>query len=238
MDDILTLAARILKIQMQPSSLANELQENGWYPIRQISWIEKDKNESIDSYMERVLTGERYNVIKEDYCYNLYPDRKHILEVAFDLFDNHNYIACIPLFLTQIDGIARDYGVKGMFQGIPEKEIDAKHIKKNYKFVPYVIKQIETYNPKSQQVLKFLYASNFLERGACKAMLINENTDFTTPDNNNYLNRHGILHGFKEYLNYGSRPNALRVINLLVYVINLIESLKKEEKIQTTPNDS
>ena len=46
-------------------------------------------------------------------------------------------------------------------------------------------------------------------------------TQKTKPDENNFLNRHGIMHGNKEYLAYGTRPNALRSINLLLFLINL-----------------
>lgn len=224
-DETLDYIYRFLQIINQPKTLERELINGGWYPIRLIGRVEKDKSESIDHFMERVLCGRFYIQIKHNYCYEQYPERKHILEEAFKLFEEERYFSCIPLFLSQIDGISKDFGVKGMFQGKNEKEIGGNHKKEEFSFFSYVIKHTENNSLIKSNVLKFLYSPLYLSRGASNLTSINTNTNHINPDQTSYLNRHAILHGYLEFINYGSRINALKVINLLIFVINMIADL-------------
>lgn len=46
-----------------------------------------------------------------------YSERQEILQVAFQLFEDKNPIAAIPLLLTQIDGISQDNHGEYYFSG-------------------------------------------------------------------------------------------------------------------------
>lgn len=214
---------RIINIFNQPHQLAEDLLRNGWYPVRLIGRVEKAQDESIDQYMERLITGRFYIQIKENYCYQQYPEREHILKEAFYLFENEKYIACIPLFLSQIDGIAKDFGTNGFFSG---KTNNNEKIQEKFMF--HVSKLVGIDNSVSKYVAEFFYSLLFIGPENLNNLTILKNTHCTRPDENNFLNRHGIMHGNKDYLAYGTRFNALRSINLLLFLINLITDLKND----------
>jgi hypothetical protein len=217
------LLLRTINIFNQPHQLAAELLKNGWYPVRLIGRVEKASNESIDQYMERLLTSRFYTQIKENYCYAQYPEREHILREAFYLFEKEKYIACIPLFLSQIDGIAKDFGTNGFFSG---KTNNNEKIQEKFMF--HISKSIGTDTSESKYMMEFFYSLIFIGSESFNNFTILKKTHQTKPDENNFLNRHGIMHGNKEYLAYGTRPNALRSINLLLFLINLITDLKND----------
>lgn len=206
-------------ISKQNQTLSNELFDNGWYPIKFVSRVEKSTSESINEFMERVITI-KYDQLKE-YCYEIFPLRKEILKEAFNLFDCHNYIACIPLFLIQTDGIARDYGSKGMFVGKSknfEKQSESK-------FLPYVNK-FANVNVTRSGLFRVLHSEKFVGSDSYSNLMITKCTEKSNPDENFCLNRHGILHGLIEYMDYANILNALRTISFMVYTINLGEDMK------------
>ncbi|MBJ9578057.1 hypothetical protein [Acinetobacter baumannii] len=205
------------KVLSQNYTLKDQLFDYGWYPIRFVSRVEKDSNESIDAYMERLIL-DKYDQIKE-YCFELFPLRREIIEEAFKLFEAENYIACIPLFLMQTDGIARDYGTKGMFSG----KINVEPNKS--KFIPYVNK-LANQDLTKAIFIRFFHSDKFISSKSYEELPISINTDNTTPNDNYSMNRHGILHGLIEYQNYGTKLNALRAICFMVYTINLGEDVK------------
>jgi hypothetical protein len=215
---IMGALGKLFIVLSQNHTLKDELFNNGWYPIKFVSLVEKDSNESIDTFMERLIL-DKYDLIKE-YCFDLFPLRMNILEMAFELFEAKNYIACIPLFLTQTDGIARDYGSKGMFSG------------KKHKFIPYVHRFANS-DLKKATFFSLLHSDKFISSESYEALPISKFTDDTSPNENFSMNRHGILHGYIEYQDYGTKRNALRAICFLVYTINIGQDFKfiKENNI-------
>ncbi|WP_202726853.1 hypothetical protein [Acinetobacter baumannii] len=205
------------KVFSQCHTLKDQLFDYGWYPIKFVNRFEKDSNETIDEFMERLIL-KKYDQIKE-YCFELFPLRKEVMEVAFKLYEAENYIACIPLFLTQTDGIARDYGTKGMFSGRSNVEPNKS------KFIPYV-NQIANQDLSKAIFIRFFHSEKFIGSKSYEELPISIHTDNTTPNDNYSMNRHGILHGLIEYQNYGTKLNALRAICFMVYTINIGEDVK------------
>lgn len=224
-NSFLEVFGKFLQLQQQPNKLSEELFKNGWYPIKLIARVEKDPQERIDGYMERLITGRYYDQIKKEYCYEQYPDRAHILKEAFLLFEQERYIACIPLFLAQADGIAKDFGTHGVFAG---KEKDEAILEKK-KFLFYISKKIGNNTSINNILMKLFYSSIFIGIEEYKNISLIKHTDTTNTLENNSLNRHGIMHGNKEYLNYGTRTNALKTISFILFVINLISDFKQLE---------
>ena len=79
--------------------------ESGWFP----NWLTffykpQQEVENIDQLMIMHLDDCWTEVTKR--IIELCPDRKHILETAFALHKQGNYIASIPLFLSQSDATA------------------------------------------------------------------------------------------------------------------------------------
>jgi len=195
---------------------------NGWYPSTITFRCKLKEDESIDDFMERCLTGEYYDQIKNDYIIGKNPNRNEILTEAFNLYEEQRYIACIPLFLSQIDGIVSDTGKNGFFIG--KKSINSNENKNQLIYMEY-LKTFTTNLPKnSEDAFKGLYL--MLYSGVL------EDTDTRTISNGSTkvdakviggLNRHGILHGKKEFINYGSKINALKVISLLLFVIQTLD---------------
>lgn len=225
---ILAGIGKAVTVLSQNHTLKDQLFHNNWYPITYVSRVEKDPKESIDEFMQRLLL-DNYDEIKE-YCLDLLPSRKLILEESFKLFEDENYIACIPLFLIQIDGIARDYGAKGMFSGQGKFE-KIKDLEQS-KFIPYLHKYANQ-DTKRAAFFSIMNSNKFIGAKSYEELLITKHTDYTSPEENFLLNRHGILHGLIEYQDYANKLNALRAICFMVYTLNLGQQLKlmKEKEI-------
>ena len=81
-----------------------------WETPFSVSAVLPKGKKSLDAFMIKHLTDDWDSITSR--VISLYPKRKDILEVAFKLHREGNYIACIPLFLSQIDGIcAQNLGV-------------------------------------------------------------------------------------------------------------------------------
>lgn len=211
LEQIMSGLRKTFEVVSQKHTLQDQLFDNGWYPITYVSRVEKDPNQSINEYMERLIL-DKYDQIKE-YCLTLCPLRLDFLKVAFDLFENGNFVACIPLFLAQTDGIARDYGSKGMFSG------------RNQKFIPY-INHFANQDIKRATFFKLMHSNKFIGPKSYDELPISKHTEKTSPEENSSMNRHGILHGHIEYNGYANKLNALRAICFLLYTINLGEDIK------------
>lgn len=225
---ILAGIGKAVTVLSQNHTLKDQLFHNNWYPITYVSRVEKDPKESIDEFMQRLLL-DNYDEIKE-YCLDLLPSRKLILEESFKLFEDENYIACIPLFLIQTDGIARDYGFEGMFNGIADPK--KLNVKGSSKLIPYLSKYAnEDVNRK--RFFSILNSEKFINEQSYEELLISKHTKKTNPVENFSLNRHGILHGLIEYQDYANKLNALRAICFMVYTLNIGQQLKFIEEKET-----
>ncbi len=90
-----------------------EMSKFGWFPSYITFKTPVLEGETADNYMERCLT-ENYEDIKS-IILESYPNRKYILDEAFNLFEENRYIAAIPLFISQLDGLSAEYGLSPYF---------------------------------------------------------------------------------------------------------------------------
>lgn len=220
--DFLESSYIFLKNVSSQKKLNEELIRLGWFPNNITLRHRKLDSESIDDFMIRCLTGRFYNHMKSEYIYLLYPKRKTIYQEAFKLYEEERYLAAIPLLLAQIDGIISEYGIAGMFNGKKELKNNAKV--EELKFFEY----LKLYTHSNKSLIE--YHQNIIEERS--EFSISKNTNkISDPHKIGQLNRHGILHGNKDFLDYGSRINTLKVISLTLFIMNTIEGLKIEKNL-------
>ena len=203
--------------------LMRDMSAKGWFPSPVIFWKKIKDNEDIDSYMERCLTGEIRKITQT--FYSRHPNRKIILEEAFKLFGEERYIAAIPLFISQIDGLSEDKNHAPFFSNDPKVDVrklndgdprkfTAVHFPK---FLGHVLNNsVEEVDPKQIEYYADVIAnaaSTFIADRTPKVDITNEIK---------ILNRNGIMHGHKDFLSYGTRINALKVISLLLFVDHIL----------------
>lgn len=211
-----------LKNVSSQKTLNEELIRLGWFPNNITLRHRKLDSESIDDFMIRCLNKHYYNDIKTDYFYNSHPHRRKIYEEAFKLYEEERYLAAIPLFLSQIDGIISENGLSGMFIG--DKKLKNEFKPEKLKFFEYLKFHIHSHSGKS--LIK--YHENIIELGS-ELSISKGTTQIPNPNEIGQLNRHGILHGNKDFLDYDSQINTLKVISLTLFIMNAIEKLKIEK---------
>lgn len=172
----------------------------GWF----INWetpltVEKSMSigqDILDQFMTKNLTDNWPTIT--DKIINLYPERAHILSESFKLHQDENYIACIPLFMSQIDGI---YSQKiGAF-------LFSEHEKR-------LEKTQELINNSSDDLLNV-----FLEILSIKTQFGAGISSSGNSKKKIAPNRNGILHGSRKHLDYGSRINSLKTFSLLAFIV-------------------
>ena len=179
-----------------------ESAENGWFP----NWFmdigfeaEVLKGQkALDDYMSEEIRSSTTKI--QEKLNELYPSRAHILDVAFQLHNSQNYIASIPLLLSQTDGICAQKIGSYLFT-----EHDKRIIR---------IKEIIEKSPEKSIVLAPLLQNT--QFGASIGMAKQTSKDKAP-------NRSGILHGSRKHLDYGTEINSLKCISLLAYVANILE---------------
>lgn len=219
--NFLKFSGSILEHTSVQEKLNEELIKQCWYPNTIVFRHKKHTHESIDDFMIRCLTGDYYQQIKTEYFYGSYPHRMKIYEEAFNLYEEERYLAAIPLFLSQIDGIISEFGLSGMFDGKNEL---IKNVKpKELKFFEYLNHHNQSRSGRSL----ISYHKNIIDY-RCEFSISKGTTKISNPDEIGQLNRHGILHGNKKFLNYDSQINTLKVISLTLFIMNAIQKLKIE----------
>lgn len=176
----------------------------GWYPfeesIRSIPLVIG----SIDEFMIGVI-DDNYATLKAEILEN-HSERREILQCTFKLFEDGNDIAAIPLLLTQIDGITKD--LFGMYYFTPSRKPTKK-----VPFPKYLMQEGEKIGEHAYDLLKVIFEN-------ANEAFISDGFEKLGDEVNtlNILNRNGILHGEKAFLNYWEKPNIYKVISLLLYV--------------------
>ncbi len=170
-----------------------------------------ESQEKLDSYMIEEINY-NYSKIKESLLQN-HEKRKHILSVAFDLHEQNNWIACIPLFLSQTEGIFSENVGSLLFS---EHEQRKEKLQERFKdkageYMPYLYTPFES---KTQFSAGISSAS--------------ENKKKNGP------NRNGILHGSRKHLDYGTKINSYKCISLLSYV-SMVFTFLELENLDTHP---
>jgi len=121
------------------------------------------------------------------------PERREITDCIFDLYEQRNFIALIPLILSQVDGIM-------------------KQITGEYGF----------YVSKTQKMRYFendFYFNFFSNYEQLNVENRNDYELFREKANSNEFNRHSILHG--ESYSYSSELNALKALLLLIFIAEI-----------------
>ena len=201
--------------------------KNGWYPNSITLRHKLIEGETIDSFMERCLCGDYYTQIKNDYILNKYSNRREIFTEAFNLFEDERYIACIPLLLSQVDGIIMESGLKGFFLG---KNKIKENQTKELKYIEYLKKYATDFENGNVEILVKQFFLSFYE-GAYNeggSLSISRESSQVEANEIGFFNRHGILHGDSNYLEYGTKINALKAISLLVFVIQTLDIINQD----------
>ena len=182
--------------------------ENGWYP----NWYTffyspKEPPSSLDELMIMHLEENWEDLSMEilKHCHN----RKHILENAFELHKSGNYVAAIPLFLSQADGICCEVLKSFLFSGNETEEKIKELIDQG---------EIEI-NMFTDIFLEPFKLKNHHNAGISKA---SEAAKGKAP------NRNGIMHGHRKHLDYGTKINSLKCFSLLSFVVYTTKDLINE----------
>jgi hypothetical protein len=190
------------------------LAQHGWFisaSYTPVAWIyplarlfdagEKEKaNRRLRTHFNRRL-GEIESGLVADF-----PRRKKILQKAFRAHRDCNYELCIPVFLAQADGIARDV------IGVPKFSIYSRQPLKMAKLKEFVDSLI--FNDFQREILELVLFTIPLNASS---------EDSLVPKG--YLNRHEVLHGIET--NYASATNSYRAISWLQYVAHF----KREKRL-------
>lgn len=182
--------------------------DNGWYPNwYTFFYYPEIPISSLDELMERHLEENWDEITAEilKYCSN----RKHILENAFELHKQENYVASIPLFFAQADGICSEVLKSFLFTENKTQEKLDERIEKG---------EIEA-NMFTDIFLEPFKLKNHHNAGISKS----------SPEAKSKApNRNGILHGHKKHLDYGTKMNSLKAFSLLSFVVYTVKDLINE----------
>lgn len=184
--------------------------ESGWYPNLYTFYYEPEEEvESLDKLMFLHLEGS-WNEITESILSG-YPDRRNILETAFKLHQEGNYVASIPLFYSQADGICCEQ-------------------LKSFLFTNNKVKEKLDVLVESELIEANLLTGIFLEPFKTKNHH-NQGISRSGPSHKKKApNRNGILHGHRKHLDYGTKTNSLKCFSLLAFVVFVMNDLIKAEE--------
>lgn len=226
----LEFSEKLAEYTIRQQELMKTMSAEGWFPSAAtfLTYIQDD--EDIDSYMERCIVGQLDGI--EELLYENYPARKIILEEAFRLFKEERYIAAIPLFISQLDGLSEDKNYSPFFSMDPK--IDSRKLKDGdprklrAQSFPKILKHalddsIEGIDSKSLTFYREVIVN------AASTFIADRTPNVDITDSKKILNRNGIMHGHKDFITYGTRINTLKVISLLLFVDHILSLIDKTE---------
>ena len=126
-----------------------------------------------------------------------YPAREEILACAFGLHSERCYIASIPLFFAQADGICAQNLGAHLFTDRSKRKLQ-------------IAERSRSAEPFTDVLLNLLGMNTQFNAG------IRESKQ---KDKQRAPNRNGILHGSKKHLDYGTETNSLKAFSLLAFVV-------------------
>lgn len=232
-EKFLNISKKIVAYTIRQKELMKNMSADGWFPSTATFLIHIEDGEDFDTYMERCIVDQLAEI--EELLYEHYPERKEILEEAFHLFKEERYIAAIPLFISQLDGLSEDKNYSPFFSMDPK--VDVKKLKQDdpqklrAQSFPKVLQHalnnsIEGIDPK---LLSFY---NEVIINAASTFIADRTPKVDLSDSKRILNRNGIMHGHKDFVGYGTRTNTLKIISLLLFVDHILSL------ITTTPNEA
>ena len=149
----------------------------------------------LDLFMIQHLTHDWETITMK--LLSLYPEREHILLEALKLHQDGKYVASIPLFMTQIDGICQQNLDTFLFCEGNERGKKIKQI----------------VNESSDCLLNvFLEVLNAKTQFSSRISFSSQTEKKLAP------NRHGILHGAREHLDYGNEINSFKAFSFLAFI--------------------
>ncbi|WP_249553751.1 hypothetical protein [Shewanella sp. 10B] len=159
-----------------------------------------ESQECLDNYMVEEMTCNYIDIKKS--LIKSHPEREHILSAAFYLHEQDNWIASIPLFLSQTEGIFSENVGAMLFSEHEQRKERLKAI----------------FDSKAEQCMLFLSApfetKNQFSAGISSA---------SDSKKRNGPNRNGIMHGSRKHLDYGTKVNSFKCISLLSFVSSFFE---------------
>jgi hypothetical protein len=125
------------------------------------------------------------------------PERREILQCAFDLHTEKRYLASIPLFFAQADGICAEYVGAHLFTDGTEREARLQVL----------------------QASKGDFAAILLQTLGLQTQFTAGISKYSPRRKALAPNRNGILHGSRRHLDYGTETNSLKSLSLLAFVV-------------------
>lgn len=195
--------AQAIKWQEEKKIHVSLMAENGWFP----NWFTffcqpKNNDNSLDDFMVAHI-DECWDEIKKKMD-ELCPNRKEIFRVIYDLHEKENYVASIPLIFTQADGICGE------------------------EFTYFFSADHKTKKKASDDILEKFYDGEIqlnifteflLEPFKTELQLSNGSSKYTKPYKLKGPNRHGIIHGSRKHLDYGTKINGYKALSFLIFLI-------------------
>lgn len=136
-----------------------------------------------------------------------FPNRKKIIANIFNLHKKKNYIASIPLALTQIDGMCKDIFIECGFYSTNRTKSNKQ------------IQKIWIEISKQEKKLMKTITGQFSSENRNDFVLLRGNNK-----NLKEFNRHTIMHG--ESVDYGIKVNSIKSILLLDFIRGLKEAVE------------
>ena len=125
------------------------------------------------------------------------PKRGTVLQCAFDLHVERRYIASIPLFLAQADGVCAEYLGAHLFTDKEQREERLAEL----------------------QASKGGFAAVLLHNLGLQTQFSAGISKHSERRKELAPNRNGILHGSHRHLDYGTEINSLKAFSLLAFVV-------------------
>lgn len=172
--------------------------ERGWYmnattPASMRRAV-LDSKDALDCYMVEHLEKD-WAAITESIL-SAHPERREILECAFQLHTEGRYIAAIPLMLAQADGICAQALGAHLFTDHEKRDAKLTEMGSNTdSFIGILLSVLG---------LKTQFSAGISKYSAPKKALA--------------PNRNGILHGSHRHLDYGTKTNSLKTFSLLAFI--------------------
>jgi hypothetical protein len=184
--------------------------KQGWFP-NWFTFFSQIGDKSLDDFMIDHI-DQCLDILKQKIV-EFSPERKHILEAAFRLHEEGNYIASIPLLLTQSDGICSE------------------------RFTYFFTKDPSTGNKASDEIIQQSergeFAASFfteimLEPFKVKLQICEGASKASKKAKAKGPNRHGILHGSRKHLDYGTKINGYKALSFLAFIVFTVKDVLKK----------
>lgn len=204
----------ITRILERPKAIQNSLivlANNGWYfdfdlvetaLFELAEAFDGDDCKNVELALAEYFQSERVRI--KDFLIDQFPNRRLILESAFEAHEHEKYVLSIPVLMAQIDGMCKEKTNASFFTGSEQSDLSkslSTLVKESYLglFVA-PIEEKTTIRMSRADRLKFIEN--------------NSQVEFKE------LNRHLVLHG--ECIVYGTYLNSLKMISLAYYLVRVL----------------